>query len=555
MHPILTTLVNSALVGAGRLSTLRFDAQSRRAGDVNEEVLWSILKRQAGTAFGRRHDFGAIRTVKDFQRAVPLATYDDLRGDMERMARGEQNVLTADPVTAFALSSGTTGNQKLIPLTSFTSRRNQALFSLMRGTLLRAVPGVRAADRGILLMSATLTGQTEGGHPTGSLTALLMSSMVKGRWTPWFSPAEVFFVRKQADAHYLHLLFGLAEPGLGSLNAPFASGLLDLFQLLEARWPALLEDLERGTLNTDLTLPPELGQPIRARLWPHPERAHALRREFEQGFDGIARRLWPRLSHASAVTSGSFHIYAEKLARYLGEVPLYSSTYACSEAIVGVNLGLGKPVYALLPTTAFFEFIPAAELDAPHPSVRRIDELNEGERYEIVLTTFGGLYRYRLGDVIEVASHHHRTPVVEFIHRRGSLLNIAGEKTSEKAAHHSLVEALSKAGMELVDFSTMEDTEPTPKRYVFFVELHAQGQRVDVAQLAELLEEALRRANPFYVTLRARLGPLAFHVMQPGTFGEFRELLVRRGASSSQVKIPRVVTEGPLAEFLREHRA
>ncbi len=138
---------------------------------------------------------------------------------------------------AFALSSGTTGSQKLVPMTTLTERQSRATFLIMRGGLLDAIPAARLAQTGIFLMSATLTGKTEGGIPTGAGTSILMNSMVKSRWAPWRSPPEAFFVRKQADAQYLHLLFGLADPGLGYLNAPFASGLLDLFQMLEHAGP------------------------------------------------------------------------------------------------------------------------------------------------------------------------------------------------------------------------------------------------------------------------------------------------------------------------------
>jgi len=554
MHPIVTSLIESAFIAASRLAKRRFDAQAPRAGEVNRDLLLRILRRQEDTEFGRRHDFRSLRSVQDFQRALPVSTYDDIRADIERMARGEANVLTRDPVVAFGLSSGTTGNQKLIPFTTYANRRSVNLSLIMRGAVYEAIPASRRGGRGILLMSGVMAGKTEGGFPTGAATALVVNDMLKGRLKFWNSPDEVFLIRKQTDAHYLHLLFGLAHPGLTTLNAPFASGLLDFFQLLEARWPALVDDLGRGTLSADVTLAPELDAPIRARLRAHPARARALGREFEKGFSGIARRIWPALSHASAITGGSFHLYADKLTGYLGDLPLISSFYGATEAMMGVNLGTDKPVYAMLPTSAFWEFIPADELDAERPSTRLLDEVTRGERYEIVLTTFTGLYRYRLGDVIEVVDHHGRTPVVEFVHRRGSLLNIAGEKTSEQAARHALTEALSRAGMELVDFSTMEDLGATPKRYVFFVELDARGQPVDVPQLAEWLEEALRRANPFYATLRARFGPIALYPVQPGTFRALRELLISRGASPSQVKIPRVVTEGPLSQLLMDRR-
>ncbi|WP_437730410.1 GH3 auxin-responsive promoter family protein [Sorangium sp. So ce1335] len=554
MSSIRSALLHSAFIGVCRLARLRFEAQAYRAGAVNERLLLDIVKRHRGTEFGRRHRFGAIRTAGDFQRAVPLATYDDFRADIERAARGERNVLTADPVTSFALTSGTTGTQKLVPITAFSMRRLGQTILACRGVQLEALPASRADRPAAALMSAALTGRTEGGLPTGPVSCYMMRAALERQPGAWASPPQAFHVVTQADALYLHLLFALAQPALGVIVAPFASGLLDFFQALEARWPALVDDLGRGALRPDIALPPEVEQPIRAALRPHPDRARAVAKELERGLDGIARRLWPALSHVSGATSGSFRIYAEKLARYVGELPIYSPFYVSSEAMIGVNLGLGAPVYALLPSSAFYEFIPAGELDAQRPSVRRIDELSEGERYEIVVTTHGGLYRYRMGDVIEVARHHRRVPVVEFIHRRGCLLNIAGEKTSEHAILRALDEALSKEALGLVDFSTMEDAESAPRRYVVFVELTEGSRPASAERLAERLDHALCAANPRYATHRGRLGPLALHLVQPGTFRELRELLARRGASPSQVKVPRVVAEGPLAELLMARR-
>ncbi|WP_437807803.1 GH3 auxin-responsive promoter family protein [Sorangium sp. So ce1078] len=554
MRSILPTLVHSAFVGASRLARLRFEVQARRAGAVNERLLQSILRRHQHTEFGRRHRFSAIRSASDFQRAVPLGTYDELRAYIERMARGERNVLTADPVTAFALTSGTTGTQKLVPFTAFMERGLLQHLLVGRGALFEAIPASREARPAVALMSTLLTGRTEGGFPTASVSAFMMRSLLKRRSGVWTSPPEAFLVPTQADAFYVHLLFALAEPALGAIAAPFASGLLDFFQILGARGPALVEDLGRGALRGELAIPPELDQPIRARLRPHPERAKAVARELERGLDGIAPRLWPGLSHLSGVTSGSFRLYAEKLARYLGGVPIHSPIYVSSEAMLGVNLDPGESVYALLPSSAFYEFIPADELDAERPSVRRIHELSEGERYEIVVTTHGGLYRYRMGDVIEVARHHRRAPVVAFVYRRGSLLNIAGEKTSEHAIHRALDQALSKEALGLVDFSTMEDAESSPKRYVVFVELTEDNRPASVERLAARLDEALCEANPYYATLRGHFGPLSLHVVQPGTFRELRALMIRRGASPSQAKVPRVVTEGPLAELLMQRR-
>ncbi len=174
-----------------------------------------------------------------------------------------------------------------------------------------------------------------------------------------------------------------------------------------------------------------------------------------------------------------------------------------------------------------------------------------------MLTTRAGLYRYRLGDVVRLVGRHQQAPLLEFLYRRGALLNLMGEKTSEQAARLAVEEALATQGLQPTDYSAVEETDALPGHYVFFVEFQgAVGPQVDTARLGSALEEALCRTNPFYALIRRseRLGAATLHPVGAGTFQALRDVLVQRGGAPAQVKVPRVVRDPELLGLLRARR-
>ena len=271
---------------------------------------------------------------------------------------------------------------------------------------------------------------------------------------------------------------------------------------------------------------------------------------------GVVRRLWPGVAYASAITGGSFGLYRPQFASAFEGIPIYPSSYSSAECAVGLALDFGHAHYCLIPGSAFFEFIPEQEMDAPAPRTLLPEELVEGERYEVVVTTEVGLCRYRMEDVVQIVGRHQQAPVMEFLYRRGALLNMVGEKTSEHAARHALDEALASVGLRAVDYTTVEDNEALPGRYIFFVELREPLAGMESPSLSRALEESLYRANPYYQVMRSfgRLGPAILHPVQAGTFQALREVLVRRGASPAQAKVPRVVRDQELQRLLQARR-
>ncbi|KAG7267870.1 hypothetical protein CRUP_003450 [Coryphaenoides rupestris] len=165
--------------------------------------------------------------------------------------------------------------------------------------------------------------QSEAGIPIGPNSSSPASSrhMLMNLYT---TPAPAFQAPSERDALYLHLLFALRDPTVGTLESNFSSTLFYAF--------TTLQDVETGRLSTSLGLEPPLRAALESLLRPDPGRAAQLRAHFQQGFRGIAGRLWSRLNLVLAVDSGSNQIYGEMLRdHYCQGVELYSPFYAATE--------------------------------------------------------------------------------------------------------------------------------------------------------------------------------------------------------------------------------
>jgi len=125
-----------------------------QAVEVNQLALKEILKLNKTSEYECKYQFSSIASSSDYKEKVPLTTYEDYRPYLERMANGEENILTSLPVIYFGLSSGTTGQSKLIPVTALSRKViNSYMMLLTEGMLQQAVPGARNSSRGMMLMN------------------------------------------------------------------------------------------------------------------------------------------------------------------------------------------------------------------------------------------------------------------------------------------------------------------------------------------------------------------------------------------------------------------
>ena len=119
------SLAGKLIAFVGKRAAKRFDKACRDPGSVQTALLLEMVRKNAGTEYGQRYDFAAIKTVADYQRKVPVITYEDIKEDMMRVVSGTSNVFTAEDPVMFAQTSGTTGGPKFVPVTP-TERQAQA---------------------------------------------------------------------------------------------------------------------------------------------------------------------------------------------------------------------------------------------------------------------------------------------------------------------------------------------------------------------------------------------------------------------------------------------
>ncbi len=532
-----------------------FEKDLAYAAQKNEQLLMEIITKNSGTEYGKKYAFQSIDSPQKFKNMVPLTQYEDYKDFIERMAKGEDNILTLEKVEYFGISSGTTGSQKLIPVTKSSRQSISGYMGLLTQSVLHESLSKKwTYGRGLNLIGMCGSGKTEGGIPICAGTAGGMKSMEKIIPYIWTTPIEILKQGGKFDVNYLHLLFALMDREVMYLSAAFIPSILDLLRCLESKWPDLTEDIREGKISSKILITEDLRDKLQKKMKPNPKRAEELEREFTAGMEGIVTRIWPKCAFIWGVSGAGFKMYLEKVKRYTSDLPVYCGTYAATEGLIGIEIGLDKATYVAAPKSVYYEFIHVDECDGKNISTYNIEELIIGEKYEVVITNRAGFYRYRLGDVVKVVGYCGKTPELEFLYRKNQLISINAEKTSEQAVHQAISETFKHLKLELVDYTVMADIDISPGRYVFFAEVN-NTKALNRNEAERILEIKLCIANPRYEQFRKvmKIEHVSLELVKPGTFDSLKTLLVSKGASRNQVKIPRVVKRNDLVELLKSN--
>ncbi|XP_032431057.1 GH3 domain-containing protein [Xiphophorus hellerii] len=544
----------------GRQQRKKLEADTLKVKQVQEETLLKRLRKNSDTFYGRKYDFRSIEDAAGFRARHPITTYGDYREFIERIAAGEEKVIIAEQPLILAMTSGTSGPSAMLLSTKDT---NTDFFlqgvTVCLEALRKAFPESDSLQRTTKFFYTPTFRQSEAGISIGPNSSTPASSRyILNLYT---TPAPAFEVPSEKDTLYLHLLFALKDPSVGTLESNFASTVFYAFTALQERWQELVEDVERGSISRALTLEPKVRSRLEALMKPDAERAAQLRAHFQEGFGGIAKRLWPHLNLVLAVDSGSNQIYGEMLREhYCRGVPFYSPFYAATEGLIGVNLWPQEPDrrYLLCPRSMFCEFLPESSLDEETPQTLLMEEVKEGESYELIITNTSGLFRYRIGDIVKVAGFHNQCPIVEFQYRRGQMLNVRGEKVSEALFLRALKNAVAQwPGAQLVDYSCAESgilgdsIGGSDPHYQVFIEL--KGVRNLTEEQRYKLDICLQKDSAVYRSFRIKgsIGPMRVQLVSEGAFKELqKKMMAYTSTSANTFKMHRVLRRKEYAEFL-----
>ncbi|XP_043110348.1 GH3 domain-containing protein [Puntigrus tetrazona] len=549
-----------AVCWLGKRQRNRLEADTRDIHRVQEETLLKRLQKHSDTVYGKQYEFTSIKDVETFQQRHPITDYDHYEKFVERVAKGEQNVLISEKPLILAMTSGTSGSSRMLLSTKDT---NTEFFlqgvTVCLDAMRQAFPATGCLQQTLKLFYSPIFRQSEAGIPIGPNSSTPASS--KHMLHLYTTPAPVYQVLNERDALYLHLLYGLKDHNLGMLESNFCSTVFYAFRALQEHWKDLVVDVEVGMISSRLNLKADVRCALEKVMKPDPERAAELTAQFEKGFEGIALRIWPQLHLVLTVDSGSNQIYGEMLRQhYCKGVPFYSPFYAATEGLIGVNLWPQQESrqYLLSPRSMFYEFIPVGDLDSARPKTLLMEQLQEGHNYELLVTNASGLFRYRIGDVVKVVGFHNQCPKVKFEYRLGQMLSVRGEKVSETLFLGALKRAVTQwPGAKLIDYSCVESgvlgsaSGIAQPHYLVFVEL--KGVRNLSEEQRYKLDHCLQEDSDIYRSFRIKgsIGPMRVQLVRDGTFQELKDRLMAFSSTSSNTfKMQRVIRRREFADFL-----
>ncbi|KAL6642207.1 hypothetical protein ACP70R_020388 [Stipagrostis hirtigluma subsp. patula] len=530
---------------------------------VQERVLAEILGRNAGTEYLAKCGLAGATDRAAFRAKVPVVTYEDLRPYIRRIADGDHSpVLSGHPVHEFIISSGTSGGEaKLFPTVKDEVDHRVLLYSLPMSVAKQYVSGVDKG-KGLYFDCVKSEMKTQGGLPARFvLTSLFKSDQFKNRpYDNLTSPMAAMLCQDTFQSMYAHMVSGLCQRhDVLRMGALFASGLVRAIGFLQRNWEQLAADIEAGVLNAGVTDPAVREAVAGIMQRPNPELAQFIRGECSNGdWAGIITRIWPNTKVLVTVVTGSMAQYVPTLNYYSGGLPVASTNYGSSECSFGINLrpfcDPSEVSYTIMPNIAYFEFLPVeATAAAASQQRRRLVDLagvEAGREYEVVVTTYSGLNRYRVGDVLRVTGFHNAAPQFRFVRRGNVVLSIDLDKVDEAELQRAVERAaapLLGAGAAVLDYTSQACTGSIPGHYVIYWELLTKkgSSTVDMPETLEKccleMEEALNSVYRQHRVLKT-IGPLEIRVVRPGTFDELGDHAVAHGASMGQYKVPRCVT-------------
>ncbi|MBR0037580.1 MAG: GH3 auxin-responsive promoter family protein [Bacteroidales bacterium] len=465
-------------------------------GELQQEQLSFLLKRGSHTAFGRAHGLTPDISYDDFSKKVPLHTYDEIKPWIERMLRGERNILWPGLCRWFAKSSGTTSDKsKFIPVTADALHRTH----YRGGTDVVAIymslnPQSRMmSGKGLILGGSSAPTPLAPGLDirVGDLSACLIQNV---------------------------------NPLVNAIRTPSKEiALMD-------EWEAKLKALTEATKDVNVTslsgVPSWMMGLIKAVL-------------AEKGADNLTE-VWPNLEvffHGGI----AFTPYREQYKKLIPSDKMhYLETYNASEGFFGIQSSFDDAALQLIiDNKIFYEFIPMDEFSDDTCSMHAIplSDIEIGKNYAMVITT-PGLWRYIVGDTIRFTQ---KNPYKFFITgRTKAFINAFGEELMVSNADEALSKTCSALNCEVAEYTAAPTFASDGKKahHSWIIEFEKTPE--DLEKFADMLDANLQKVNSDYEAKRYKgifLDRLELTAAPPQTFNQW---LKQKGKLGGQHKIPRL---------------
>jgi len=485
-------LINSVLTWLIKKRMHQIELFLKYPNEVQHDWFDKLIATGKNTEWGKKYDYASVKNPETYKQRVPVSRYEDLQPLIERMRRGEKNLLWPETIKWFAKSSGTTDNKsKFIPISQETIE--ECHFKAGKDVLtlyLNNHPDSSLFQGKGLLMGGSQNIQevNNQSYYEGDLSAILIHNM------PYW--AQI-----------------MRTPSL-------AIALMD-------EWESKLQRMAETTLNHNVTS--LSGVPSWTLV--------LLRKVLELSGKKTIPEVWPNLEvffHGGV----SFEPYRHQ---YLSLIPKnemqYYQTYNASEGFFGIQDQPGaQDMLLMLDYGIYYEFIPMDQLGSPYPQTLSLNEVQTDTQYALVITTNSGLWRYLIGDTIRFTSL--RPYRIQVTGRTKNYINVVGEELMVDNAEKALATACAKTGAAIRDYTAAPLYEKDNIRHEWLIEFEKIPNNFEF--FAEVFDNALKALNSDYEAKRYHhlvLKPPLIRSMKKGTFYNWMK---RNNKLGGQHKVPRL---------------
>jgi len=460
---------------------------------IQKECFIQLIDRAVDTEWGKMHGYKKIKSITDFQEKTPISQYEDLKPFIDRIRKGEQNILWPEEIKWFAKSSGTTGDKsKFIPVSKETMekchfRGGKDVLALYSNNY----PESKIFNgKGLTLGGSHKIDNFNNQSYYGDLSAILIENM----------PFWTDFIRTPSQE----------------------IALLD-------KWEEKLEKITKETINENVTS--IAGVPS----WNLVMIKYILDYTNKKNL----QEVWPNLElfmHGGV----SFKPYIEQFKKLIPSEDMnYLETYNASEGFFAIQDDPDKDdMLLMLDYGIFYEFILPEDLQNNNPKTLTIDQVETGKNYAMVITTNSGLWRYLIGDtVIFTSTYPHK---IKISGRTKHFINVFGEEVIVDNAEKALNIACEKTHAQVSDYTVgpifMSDN--SKGRHEWIVEFAIQP--TNLKEFTYFLDDALMQINSDYEAKRYKNLNLDLPIVRSVEQGTFYKWMEKRGKLGGQNKVPRL---------------
>lgn len=469
--------------------------------DVQKDTLFRLLERASTTIIGKKLGFDGIKTIDQFQKQVPIYTYDDLKDYVSRIMEGEQNLLWPSEIKWFAKSSGTTSDKsKFIPVSM--EALEECHFRGGKDTIAiytRNNPNNKIlTGKGLTLGGSHKISSYSNQSYYGDLSAILIENL----------PFWAHFIRTPSQE----------------------IALMD-------EWEEKLELITKETIRDNVTN--IAGVPS----WNLVLINHILQYTGKKDL----LEIWPNLE---LFTHGgvSFTPYREQYKKVIpSESMNYMEVYNASEGFFALQNDPSRDdMLLMLDYGVFYEFIPLADIDSSEPKAYTVADVKPDVNYAILITTNGGLWRYLIGDTVVFTSlYPHK---IKISGRTKHFINAFGEEIIIDNAEKALQIACEKTNSTICEYTAapVYMTYNTKGSHEWIIEFEKEPD--DLEYFTRVLDNALCSINSDYEAKRYKNITLEIPVIRKTDKGTFYKWLSSKGKLGGQNKVPRLSNDRKYVE-------